>query len=241
MEDLHYEYDDAPVNKAALRAKVEQKLNRRRAEGETLEPLLPTVKKELCTTFWGQAWNKNLMHYADYESRMAPARTALRRGDVLGLQLRQGLATATVMGLDLYEVQVRVKPLDSELWEEIKQDCAGQVGTLVELLSGQLSKAVMQRVTLPDCGLFPSPSEIKSSCSCPDDARLCTHAAAVLYGVGIRLDADPALLFSLRAVEPMELIPSSATLAVDALVSGAESDLEADTDLSEVFGIDLKG
>ena len=205
-----------------------------------MEPLLPVVKKELCTTFWGQAWNKNLMHYADYESRMAPARTALRRGEVLGLQLGHGLVSATVMGLDLYEVQVRVKPLDSELWAEIKQDCAGQVGTLVELLSGQLSKAVMQRVTLPDSGLFPSPSEIKCSCSCPDDARLCTHAAAVLYGVGIRLDAEPGLLFSLRGVEPAELIGLCSVAAVEGLVQGAESDLEEGLDLSQVFGIDLK-
>lgn len=240
MDDPHYEYDDAPVNKAALRAKVEQKLQRRRAGGELLEPLLPVVKKELCTSFWGQAWNKNLMHYADYESRMAPARTALRRGEVLGLEVKAGCVSATVLGLDLYEVQVRIKPLDPDLWTEIRQACAGQVGTLVELLSGQLSTAVMQRVTVPELGLFPSTSEMKSSCTCPDDARLCSHAAAVLYGVSIRLDAEPSLLFTLRGVDPVELTHFSTVAAVDGLVQGADAAELQDLDLGQVFGIDLK-
>jgi uncharacterized Zn finger protein len=240
MEELHYEYDDAPVNKAALRAKVEQKLIRRRAEGEALEAVLPVVKKELCTSFWGQAWNKNLMLYADYESRMAPARTALRRGEILDLKISSGRVVAVAAGLDVYDVMVRIRPLDEELWAEIRADCAGQVSTLVELLSGQLSKAVMQRVTVPELGLFPTGSEIRASCSCPDDARLCMHAAAALYGVSILLDAQPGLLFTLRGVDAAELINMSASDAVDGLVAGAVGDLGAE-ELGDVFGIDLKG
>jgi uncharacterized Zn finger protein len=239
MDDLHYELDDAPVNKAALRAKVEQKLQRLRAEGQALEPIFPTVKKELSTTFWGQAWNKNLMAYADYESRMAPARTALRRGEILDLSLQQGSITAVAAGLDVYHVSIRIRPLDEESWSEICKDCAGQVSTLVELLSGQLSSAVMRRVTELETGLFPTASEIRASCTCPDDARLCTHAAAALYAVSIRLDTAPALLFTLRGVAPEQLIQVDTQSAVEGLVGDGVDDL-GELDVGDLFGIQLK-
>ena len=61
----------------------------------------------------------------------------------------------------------------------IKTRCAGQIGSLVELLQGRLSKSVIDIVTAHDGGLFPKPSEIKMSCSCPDWAGMCKHVAAV--------------------------------------------------------------
>jgi uncharacterized Zn finger protein len=57
---------------------------------------------------------------------------------------------------------------------------------------------VMERVCREGDGLFPSPREIKMTCSCPDWADMCKHASAVLYGVGARLDAEPDFLFALR-------------------------------------------
>ena len=38
-------------------------------------------------------------------------------------------------------------------------------------------------------------------CSCPDWAVLCKHIAAVLYGVGVRLDEHPELFFTLRQID----------------------------------------
>ena len=55
-------------------------------------------------------------------------------------------------------------------------------------------------------GLFPKPKEIKMRCSCPDYAGMCKHLAAVMYGVGNRLDSSPELLFVLRGVDHRELI-----------------------------------
>ena len=56
---------------------------------------------------------------------------------------------------------------------------------------------------------FPRPSEIKLSCSCPDWADMCKHVAAVLYGVGARLDEKPQLLFALRGVDENELLANA--------------------------------
>ena len=38
----------------------------------------------------------------------------------------------------------------------------------------------------------PGAEEIKLACSCPDWADMCKHVAAVLYGVGARLDSSPS-------------------------------------------------
>jgi uncharacterized Zn finger protein len=111
------------------------------------------------------------------------------------------------------------------------EECSGQIDSLVELLQGKLSKGVMEVVTHKERGLFPGPDEIELTCSCPDWAGMCKHVAAVLYGVGARLDTDPALLFRLRKVDPAALLksesigragraqPPQKLLATDALAS----------------------
>lgn len=86
-------------------------------------------------------------------------------------------------------------------------------------------------------GLFPSPKEISLSCSCPDGARMCKHVAAALYGVGARLDAQPELLFTLRKVEPADLV--AGVDAGAAVGKGARARVLTGQDLSSVFGIEL--
>ena len=85
-------------------------------------------------------------------------------------------------------------------------DCAGAIDSLVELLQGRLSKGVMERICRQDDGPV-SRARARSSftCSCPDWASMCKHVAAVLYGIGARLDQQPELLFRLRAVDGAEL------------------------------------
>ena len=80
----------------------------------------------------------------------------------------------------------------------VVRDCAGQIGSLVELLQGKFSRAVMEMLIRQEAGLFPSAREIAFECSCPDWAAMCKHVAAALYGVGARLDAEPELFFRLR-------------------------------------------
>jgi uncharacterized Zn finger protein len=118
----------------------------------------------------------------------------------------------------------------------IKAECSGKIDSLVELLQGRLSNAVLRIITDREKGLFPTPSEIKKSCSCPDWADLCKHLAAVLYGMGSRLDQEPELLFLLRGADHLELIGSAAE---SGLLAPADSGSLADSDLAEVFGIDI--
>ncbi len=63
----------------------------------------------------------------------------------------------------------------------------------------------------PGTGLFPVPKEFKFSCSFPDWASMRKHAAAVLYGVGARLDQQPEFLFILRRVEASDVVWQAGT------------------------------
>lgn len=87
-------------------------------------------------------------------------------------------------------------------------------------------------------GLFPGPREIKLNCSCPDWAGLCKHLAAILYGVGARLDDCPELLFKLRGVDHAELIQTDTAALIATGGKGGRRRL-ASAALGDVFGIDL--
>ena len=124
-------------------------------------------------------------------------------------------------------------------WSAVCSDCAGAIDSLVDLLQGRFSKAVMTRICQEKSGLFPPPKEIQFTCSCPDYASMCKHIAAVLYGIGARLDANPELLFVLRAVDHMELIARAGKdITRGKNVPRSKRVLDTE-DLSGMFGIDI--
>lgn len=147
-----------------------------------------------------------------------------------------------VSGTEIYNVLITIKKLPPEKWRRVKTRCEGQIGSLLELLQGRLSQTIMAVVTDRDNGLFPQPREIKLKCDCPDWAVMCKHVAAVLYGVGARLDESPELLFLLRGVDHQELIGSEAEM-VAAATAGKESGRRriAESELERVFGIEIGG
>jgi uncharacterized Zn finger protein len=222
---------------AARRAAAAREVAKMKKVGQTVRPV--TIEgRTIATTFWGKAWCKNLEAYSDYENRLPRGRTYVRNGSVIDLQIQSGLVTALVSGSELYRITVRITPLPEAQWRSVRERCAGGIHSMVELLEGRLSKGVMEVVTAPRTGLFPSPNEIKLSCSCPDWADMCKHVAATLYGVGARLDEQPDLLFVLRGVDPTELIEQ----ALDQGVPGTErahGRVLADDDLSALFGVDI--
>ena len=98
----------------------------------------------------------------------------------------------------------------------------------------------MDVVTQRSGGLFPKPAEIEMKCSCPDWAGMCKHVAAVMYGVGARLDEKPELLFLLRKVDHLELIAGAVDAAPVAKAGKPRGKKTiAAGDLSDVFGIEM--
>jgi len=199
-----------------------------------------TIKgRTIVTTFWSKAWCDNLERHSDFANRLPRGRTYVRNGSVIDLQISSGEIKALVSGSEIYEVAVQVAPVTKTRWRSICKDCAGAIDSLIELLQGRLSKGVMERICQQNAGLFPSPKEIQLSCSCPDSAEMCKHVAAVLYGIGARLDKQPELLFRLHGVDEKELIAhadAALPLAKKGLAAAKVLDGE---DLSKLFGLDI--
>jgi len=222
---------------AERRRRAAKTVARLKKAGRKISPV-EIARRKIALTFWGDAWCKNLESYSDFSNRLPRGRTYVRNGSVIDLQIEQGRARALVSGTDIYEVVIDIHPLAKRRWSGIKAQCAGQIDSLVELLQGSLSKAVMEIVTRKGEGLFPGPREILLSCTCPDWAAMCKHVAAALYGVGARLDDAPALLFALRGVDPAEMVEAAIARPPTGGESRRRRVLETDG-LSSVFGVDI--
>ena len=205
-------------------------------KGQKLSPI-KIDGRMIAQTFWGKAWCDHLESFSDYENRLPRGRTYVRNGSVIHLSIAEGKIEALVQGSSLYTVKIDIKCVDQKKWKTLLESCSGEIDSVVELLQGRLSSSVMKTITDRQNGLFPQPKEISLSCSCPDWADMCKHVAAVLYGVGARLDQEPELLFKLRHVDHLELI-NKATLKAPQKRSAKAQDLN-DQDLSNLFGIEI--
>lgn len=219
------------------RAQAVRAFEQLKKQGKTLEPVIIEGTK-IARTFWGQAWCDNLEAYRDFEYRLPRGRSYVRHRAVLDLEVQPGQINAQVQGSSTYRVTVKIKPLPTHRWAALKQHSAGRIASLIELLKGELSDHVIRQIIDRDHGLFPSPDEIEMSCSCPDWAGMCKHVAAAMYGVGHRLDTKPDLLFTLRKLDPTELI-AHATRADALATHDAAQPTIRDDQLADVFGIDL--
>jgi uncharacterized Zn finger protein/DNA-binding XRE family transcriptional regulator len=223
---------------AVRRARALKKMEELRKKGLDVKPVVIEGGK-IARTFWGEAWCEHLESFSDYENRLPRGRTYVRNGSVCHLDIARGEVNAMVSGSDLYTVKVSIKTLSRKKWKGVKNRCAGQIASLLELLQGRLSENVMSVVTDRNNGLFPLPGEISLQCSCPDWAVMCKHVAAVLYGVGARLDEEPELLFLLRGVDHEELISADVGVAVAAVGTKDGRRRIAEDDLADVFGIEM--
>jgi uncharacterized Zn finger protein len=232
-------YGWAPyVSVAQRRRKAASEMAKLKQKGHPVSPVV-VEGRTIVKTFWGKAWCENLERYSDFENRLPRGRTYVRNGSVIDLQIAPGEIKALVSGSEIYKVQVRVAPVAKARWQSICKDCGGAIDSLIELLQGRLSKGVMERVCRQKTGLFPSPDEIRLSCTCPDWADMCKHVAAVLYGIGARLDQQPDLIFRLHNVDEKELIAGGGTALSKAKKAPAAGKVLGGEDLSVLFGLDM--
>ena len=220
---------------AARRARALREMNRLRKKGKDIQPV-EIEGRTIARSVWGKRWCNHLESWSDYANRLPRGRTYVRNGSVCHLEVHPGRIDAIVSGSELYTVSVRIRKLKAAVWKSIKVRCSGQIASMLELLRGRLSQQVMSVVSDREQGLFPKPREIDFTCTCPDWATMCKHVAAVLYGVGGRLDRHPESLFVLRGVDAEELIDAEIALPSS---SAAGDDTLADDALAGIFGIDI--
>ena len=169
---MYYDDWDPYVPVAARRLQAARELAALRKKGHQASPVI-VEGRAIARTFWGKAWCDNLESYSDYANRMPRGRSYLRNGSVLDLQIQPGKVRAQVAGSSLYRIEVTIRPLPAPRWRAITSACSGQVDSLVDLLRGELSDAVLAILIDPARELFPAPGEISLSCSCPDWADMC--------------------------------------------------------------------
>src|SRR5882672_1238499 len=228
--------DYVPVGVRRLEAMRE--VAHRTKKGQQVSPVV-IDGRAIAKTFWGKAWCDNLERYSDFANRLPRGRTYVRNGSVVDLQIAPGAVTALVSGSEVYTIHVKVTGVTKPRWSAVCRDCAGAIDSLVELLQGRFSRSVMERICHEKKGLFPSPAEIVFTCSCPDMASMCKHVAAVLYGIGARLDENPDLLFTLCNVNGQDLVARAGRDLPRAGKRPAAGKVLETGDLSEIFGIEM--
>jgi len=231
------------VTVAERKRKAEKAIEKLRKKDKNVTPVIIAGRK-LATTWWGNAWNDNLERYSDYENRIDRGRSYVRNGAVLDLKMEKGNIIALVQGSTSkpYKVEIHIHQINDDLWGSLKKSCEGKIETLQELIDGKFPKALSELFTAKGKGLFPAPKEIELRCNCPDCAIMCKHVAAVLYGVGARLDENPELFFTLRNVNIEELIAEAIEGKAKTMLgrTGTNSRrILKDVDVTAMFGVEV--
>ena len=226
---------------AARRARAMEEIKKHAKKGQKLQPVA-IAGRQIALSTWGRGWCTHLEKFHDYFNRLERGRTYARNGSIIHLEINPGVVRAMVSGSRIYNVEIGIKPVAEERWSPIVKKCSGAIASWLDLLAGRFSDGVMAVLAAPASGLFPGHGEVAMSCSCPDGAVMCKHVAAVLYGIGARLDTEPEMLFTLRQVDAADLV--SATMQSDELVGNgapaghvlAESE---DSSFADLFGIEI--
>ncbi len=224
------------MTKAEKTEKALHTIARLKKSGRDLSPV-PEISGRIAKTFWGKAWCDNIESYRDYAYRLERGRSYVRAGTVIDLRIEKGRIHALVVGSgrNPYNVSITIDPMAKPKWDALVKRATGKIASLMALVQGELPKELIADFCNRETGLFPKPDEIHFDCSCPDGAACCKHIAAVLYGIGARLDTDPSLFFTLRGIDPDAIVASE---VVETLTEGTEAEIDT-ADLGGVFGISL--
>ncbi|MBQ7487874.1 MAG: SWIM zinc finger family protein [Clostridia bacterium] len=222
-------------------SKASEYIRRQAAKGITLHPVAPkSNSRKICQSWWGISWCDNLERYADYSNRLERGRKYVRAGAVLDLEIAKGQVNALVQGSSSnpYRVSITIDPLSEARQAQILDISLTRVKNMEELLNGKFPEE-MKTLFFSRDGLFPTPREIHFRCSCPDGAYMCKHVAAVMYGVGLRLDEDPLSFFVLRGLDATQFIAKALDNKVDGMLKNAEKKSKriiSDKDVESLFG-----
>jgi uncharacterized Zn finger protein len=141
--------------------------------------------------------------------RLSRGRTYARQGQVIDLGIGAGLVVAQVQGSRRtpYGVQISMPAASDMRWDAIVDALAAQAGYAARLLAGELPHEIEDVFAEAGVALFPERgSHLTTSCTCPDWATPCKHAAAVCYLMAEAFDDDPFLLLAFRGREREALL-----------------------------------
>ncbi|MDO5116360.1 MAG: SWIM zinc finger family protein [Synergistaceae bacterium] len=160
------------------------------------------------SNWWSRRWVEVMERNID-AGRLARGKSYARKGQVVGIQIEEGLVSAFVQGTRKapYQIRLGFETLSQEARELILFRFRENAALAAKLLAGEMpdeTEAIFNEAGTP---LFPGRNALRRfKCSCPDDATPCKHIIAVLLILGEELEDDPFLLLKLRGLEKESLI-----------------------------------
>ena len=158
--------------------------------------------------WWSQRWLELLDSYR-FKKRLERARNYARQGNILSIKFEGAKVLAQVQGTEPepYKVSLSLEPFSDEQWGYAIETMSQQAIWAAKLLAGEMPQNIEQVFTANGLSLFPfTLSEVRSKCSCPDQANPCKHIGAIYYQLGDRFSEDPFVLFQLRGRTREEII-----------------------------------
>ena len=196
-----------------------------------------TRRGAFARSWWASRWIAALERLNVTPGRLARGKTYARVGQVMSLNIGRGEVNALVQGSrpEPYHVLIQFRQLTDEEWDRVVDAMASQALYAARLLSGEMPEQIEDVFTDVGTSLFPKErGDMRTTCTCPDDANPCKHIAAVHYLLGERFDEDPFLMFVLRGRNQEEIIA-----ALRARRVGPEP--EPALDLEQALEPDLQG
>src|SRR5216684_4902153 len=160
------------------------------------------------STWWSKRWVSVLESF-NMGARLTRGRSYARQGQVLSIDVQPGQVKARVQGSRPrpYNVEIHLKPLSDQDWDQVTDAMADQAIFAAKLLAGEMPTNIEEAFSAVQLSLFPTAArELETDCSCPDWANPCKHIAAVYYLLAERFDEDPFLIFKLRGRTKEQII-----------------------------------
>ena len=178
----------------------------------------------MAETWWSKRFIAVLESFG-LGGRMTRGRSYARGGQVLSLNVTEGLLVAQVQGSRRtpYAVTVRLQTPTATQWVKITDTLRSRLGYAARLLDGEVPTDLEEVFTAAGSKLFPSQwRDLRATCSCPDWGDPCKHQAAVLYVFADQLDRDPWKLIEWLGKSKVEIL---ALFAGSATVGGLDREV----------------
>lgn len=164
---------------------------------------------EAAQSWWSLRWLSIIQQFG-LGVRLERAKQYAMRGQVLSIQIENGVVRSQVQGADQepYRVILAVKTIPRAIWSSILADFASSSSFGIQIASGRLPSEEEISSTFRENGvlLFPDrQGEMQTKCSCLDWSNPCKHIAAVYLLLAAEFERDPLLIFKLRGLSSPDL------------------------------------
>jgi len=232
--ELEYEScEERPLSQKERRQRCEKKKKELEDKGQKLSPIEVKPREKIAKQFWAKLWYENLSCYEDLDYRLPTGRHLVGSSAILHFSLEPLIIKALIYDGEVFETTIRLKVIEESQKEKISSLLQNQVTSLFDLLSGNIPQEIVLLLSQQENGLFPKLEDLYFECPCTDYANLCSHAAAALIGFSKLLDEEPHHLFTLRSLDPMDLLEKKSSKS-----KNKEKPLDSEK-VSSLFDIDL--